>query len=342
MKGDLYAFGTYRGHGAAAWVKDGALHDLVLNPPVDTMAPGTILRAKAGRPMKGLGGMMLDGPEGALFLRKAGDLAPGQSVLVQVLSHAEPGKAPPVTRRLTLKSRYAIATPDAPGLNISKAIRDEDERLRLREIAEPLHADAGPGLILRSSAEGADDQAVAGDIARMLELANRIAADTDGPPERLLDPPSAAETAWRDWPAPDAEDASESAFRDNGIDDLIDAALASRHDLTGGGFLTIEATRALVAVDINTGGDTSPAAGLKTTLAALRELPRLLRIRGLGGMILIDPAAVAKKDRKQLERGLRPILKSDPIETQFAGWSTLGLIELQRRRERLPVTEILR
>lgn len=342
MKGDLYIFGEYRGHGAAAWVKGGVLHDLLLDPPAGVAAPGTVFRAVAGRPMKGLGGMMLEGPEGTLFLRRSEDLAPGQSVLVQVLSHAEPGKAPPVTRKLTFKSRYAIATPGAPGLNISKAIRDEEERARLKEIAAGLHVPDGPGLILRSAAEGADADGIGADISEMLELALAVSADAKGPPERLLDPPDAAQMAWREWPAPESEDRSEHAITRHGIDEMIEAAMSPRSDLRGGGFITVESTRALVAVDVNTGGDTSPAAGLKTTLAALKELPRLLRIKGLGGMILIDPAPVAKKDRKQVERGLRPILKADPVETQFVGWSSLGLIELQRRRERLPLMEVLR
>ncbi len=106
--------------------------------------------------------------------------------------------------------------------------------------------------------------------------------------------------------------------------------------------MMIEPTRALVAVDINTGGDTSPAAGLKANLSALRDLPRQLRLRGLGGQILIDPAPAPKKDRRQMEQVLRAALRQDATETVIAGWTQLGLMELQRKRDRVPLTEVLR
>ena len=111
--------------------------------------------------------------------------------------------------------------------------------------------------------------------------------------------------------------------------------------LPGGYSMVIEPTTALVAVDINTGGDTSPAAGLKANLAALRDLPRQLRLRGLGGQIVVDPAPVPKKDRRQLEQVLRAGLKREAAESVLAGWTTLGLMEIQRKRDRLPLKEIL-
>ena len=99
--------------------------------------------------------------------------------------------------------------------------------------------------------------------------------------------------------------------------------------------------RPLVAVDVNTGGDTSPAAGLKANLAAVKDLPRQLRLRGLGGQIVIDPAPTAKKDRRQIESALRSALKRDSVETVFVGWTPLGHIELQRKRDRLSLSEVL-
>ena len=341
MKGDLYLFDDYRGRGVAAWVRDGRLHDLLVDPPAARVMPGTVFRARATRPMKGMGGALLDGPEGPLFLRKADDLAPGTSVVVQVLSIAEPGKAPPVTRRLTFKGRFAIATPGAPGLNISKSIRDEEERLRLREIADPVHDAGGPGLILRSEAEGADEDAIAAEARALLDLARTVSADTEGAPERLLDPPDARTLALRDWPAPDSTDDRAGALADHGALDLIDATLAPEQPLPGGGRMTIEPTRALVAVDIDTGTDTSPAAGLKATLAAARDLPRVLRLKGLGGQIVIDPAPLAKKDRRQVEQALTRAFRDGGIETALLGWTPGGLIELQRKRERLPLSEAL-
>jgi Rne/Rng family ribonuclease len=107
--------------------------------------------------------------------------------------------------------------------------------------------------------------------------------------------------------------------------------------LAGGAEAFIEPTRALVAIDVNTGGDTSPAAGLKANLALVRELPRQLRCRGLGGQITIDFAPCSRKDRRYLEQQLKAALRADPVETALAGWTPLGHFELQRKRERLPL-----
>ena len=139
---------------AAALMVDGKLDDLLIDS--DAPRPGTIYRAIADRPVKGQGGMFLKTPDGSAFLRQIKGLAPGQPILVQVTGYAEPGKAIPVTAKLLFKSRYAIVTPDAPGLNISRSIRDEDERDRLLEIAHDAAGEAGHGLILRSSCAGAD------------------------------------------------------------------------------------------------------------------------------------------------------------------------------------------
>ena len=103
----------------------------------------------------------------------------------------------------------------------------------------------------------------------------------------------------------------------------------------------IEATRALVAVDVNTGGDFSFAAGLKANLAAARDLPRQLRLRGLGGQVVIDFAPVGKKDRLSIEQVLTRALRADAIDTNIVGWTPLGHLELQRKRERLPLAVAL-
>jgi len=283
-------------------------------------------------------------PGGTAFLRQAKGLAPGQALLVQVTGYAEPGKAVPVTTRLLFKSRYAILTPGAPGLNISRAIRDDDERDRLLEIAHEEMADApeGRGLILRSACAGADAEAVAEDVAAMRDLAEAVLADATGGPELLLDAPDAHTLAWRDWaePAPDEVIDREGAFADLGVLDAIDA-LAGAQPLPGGAFAYVEPTRALVAVDVNTGPDTSPAAGLKANIAAARDLPRQLRLRGLGGQITVDFAPMPRKDRRQLEQVLRAAFKADPVETILAGWTPLGHYELQRKRERRPLSESL-
>jgi Rne/Rng family ribonuclease len=104
--------------------------------------------------------------------------------------------------------------------------------------------------------------------------------------------------------------------------------------------MMVEPTRALVAVDVNSGADTSPAAGLKANIAAARDLPRQLRLRGLGGQVVVDFVPMPKKDRSALEQALRAALKGEAAETSLVGWTQLGLFELVRKRDRHPLSEV--
>ena len=343
MKGRAVVLDEIRGQQAAALLVDGQLQDLLVDPASDTPMPGGIYRAIADRPMKGQGGIFVKLPHGSGFLRQISGIAPGQRLIVQVTGPAEDGKATPITARLLFKSRFAIITPGAPGLNISRRIRDEDMRTALDAIArtQMAGADEALGLILRSACWDAEADAVAEDITAMRALAEAVLADLDGGPELLVDGAGAHETAFRDWldPAPDAVETDDNAFADHGVLDLIDALLTPRVDL-GEGHMMVEPTRALVAVDVNTGADTSPAAALKVNIAAARDLPRQLRLRGLGGQVVVDFAPMPKRERAILDQVLRAAFKAEG-EVNLAGWTTLGLYELTRKRDRLPLAQVL-
>lgn len=341
MKGSMVALDEIAGRKAAARLLDGKLDDLLIDPDDDAPRPGAILRAICDRPVKGQGGMFVKLPGGSGFLRGAKGLKPGQPVLVQVTGWAEPGKATPLTDRVLFKSRYGIITPDAPGINISRRIRDEEARVRLLEIAHEVMGEPGrTGLILRSEAAAGDDDALAEDIAAMRDLAAAVMGDVDGRrPELLVDGPDAHELAWRDWPEPDLLADTPGSFATHGIDEMIATLRGPRVALAGGAHGYIEQTRALVAVDVNTGGDGSPAAGLKANIALARDLPRQLRLRGLGGQVVVDFAPMPKKDRRQVESVLKAAFRADPVDTALAGWTPLGNFELQRKRERLPLAD---
>ena len=339
MKGRLIALDHVAGREAAALMVDGVVEDLFL--ATDLPAPGTIYRAIVERPMKGQGGMFLRTPDGTAFVRQVKGLSPGQTLLVQVTGFAEPGKAIPVTAKVLFKSRYAIVTPDAPGLNVSRQIKDEDRRDTLLEMAHEI-MDGGPyGLILRSSCRDADEDEISEDISAMVTLAEQVMGDANGAEDKLLDGDGPHLLAWREWTEPAQVDAGDGSFETHGVLDVLDGLAVMDVPLGGQASIAVEPTRALVAVDVNTGGDTSPAAGLKANLAAVKELPRQLRLRGLGGQIVIDLAPTAKKDRRQIESALRSALKRDSVETVFVGWTPLGHIELQRKRDRLPIAEVL-
>lgn len=340
MKGRTIVLDHLNGREAAALLVDGKLDDLLIDEE-GAPRPGAIFRAICDRPLKGQGGMMMRLPDGMTgFLRQGKGLRPGQPLLVQVTGYAEGGKAVPVTERVLFKSRYAIVTPGAPGLNISRRIDDEDERNRLLEIAHSV-IEGDLGLILRSSCEGAAADEIAEDIVAMAELAEAIQEDAIGTdPEALTEGDGPHAVAWREWVIPAAVETAEGSFAALGVLDQIAALGASLVPL-GEGTMYVEPTRALVAVDVNTGGDTSPAAALKANLAAARALPRALRLRGLGGQITVDFAPMSKAHRKQVEQSLRASFRNDGIETSLVGWTPMGLFELQRKRERLPLAALV-
>lgn len=344
MKGSTIALDHIGARQAAARMVDGVLEDILIDPPDWVIPPETLFRGKLGRPMKGMGGAFVDLPGGQSgFLRQTKGVRPGDPVLVQVTGLAEQGKAVPVTTRLLFKSRYAIVTPDAPGLNISRQIEGDDLRADLDALARDCMDGAGErlGLILRSACLDADEAKIADDIFQMRSLAEQVLSDRSGTPELLVAAPSAHELAWRDWDDPDTLDDQPGSFARHGVDDALDKLTRTEVALPQGASMVIEPTRALVAVDINTGNDTSPAAGLKANIAAIRALPRELRLRGLGGQVVIDLAPYPKREKQVLEQVLNAAFKCDGRDTVLAGFTPLGNYELTRKRDRVALSVLL-
>ncbi len=346
MKGNTIILDHIGARETAALMVDGQLHDLVVD--ADAPRPGTVYRAIADKPVKGQGGMFLKTPDGSAFLRQVKGLAPGQALLVQVSGYAEPGKAIPVTQKLLFKSRYAIVTPDAPGLNISRTIRDDDTRDMLLEIAHHALSEEGvaeqrvqgAGLILRSCCADAAPEAIVEDIQAMMSLANTVLTDDGTEAEVLCEGDGPHVLAWRDWTDPADVTTEPGGLEAHGVLEVIEAAQGAQVPL-GSGAMFVEPTRALVAVDVNTGADASLAGGLKANLAAARALPTALRLRGLGGQIVLDLAPMPKKDRRQFETSLRAAFRADTIDTALVGWTPLGHYELQRKRARVPLVDLL-
>ena len=125
---------------------------------------------------------------------------------------------------------------------------------------------------------------------------------------------------------------------DSGVEDAVDQLLSPRVALPMGASASIEPTRALVAVDVNTGRDTSPAASLKANVALARELPRQLRLRGLGGQVVVDFAPVPKRDRGTMDQVLKAAFRADGATLN--GWTGMGLYEISRKRDRIPLARL--
>jgi len=326
------------GRMAAALMVNGVLQDLLLDAQEDAgPQPGAIYRAKIGRPVKGLGGVFVELGGGQTgFLREAKGLSPGSTHLVQVSTFAEGAKAAPVSRNLVFKGRSGLVTPGRPGRNISRAITDEDTRDALATLSKSLDLPEGFGLILRSVSAHLDPDEIVDELDDLIALAQAVTQDVEGPQALLVDAPDAASLAWREWADPLPDHIEEGGLDTLGVWEAWERSLGAV-PLPSGGSIVVEPTTAFVAVDINSQGDTSPAAGLKATLEGMRELPRLLRLRGLGGQIVIDPAPFPKRDRPKIETALRQALRRCPVETTLVGWTPLGHLELTRKRERVPI-----
>jgi ribonuclease G len=343
MQGRVVILGALSGREAAALMVDGQLEDLLIDAS-DTvaLAPLAICRGVVDRQMKGQGGVFVRLPDGAKgFLREVKGLRPGQTVICQITGGAEAGKAYPVSLRLLFKSRYCIVTPGAPGRNISRRIRDEEIREELSALADAAMEGSEMGLIVRSACEAAETAEISEDIIAMRALAEAVTQDLEGGPELLVDAPAPHEAAWREWADPVPDEVVTGDMEEHGVLEAVEALCQPRVELSGGGHMMIEPTRALIAIDVNTGNDTSPAAALKANIAAARDLPRQLRLRGLGGQLVIDFAPMPKKDRAILEQQLRGAFKGEAAETSLAGWTPLGNYELQRKRDRIALSTLM-
>jgi ribonuclease G len=242
-----------------------------------------------------------------------------------------------------------------------------EDAARVRRVLE---AHRTGGTILRSAARGQPAERIARDLD--LAVAARLHAE-----EALADParplgivaeaPAPADYALREWgdrigrivvgpggfealPAGEERRLSPLAARIDrmpdpfdqfGVWDEIDRMRHSRVELPSGGSMAVEATRAMVTVDVNTGAEFSPGAAVTANVEAARELPRRLRLRGLGGQVAIDWAPLKKTERRRVEDTLKSAFRRDPVETTLAGWTPLGHFELQRKRERRPIAELL-
>ncbi len=340
MKGRVLALGKRAGRAFAALLEDGRLEALAL--ATAALAPEAIVRGRLDRPVKGLGGAFVTLPEGERgFLKDIRGLAPGTPVLAQVTGWPDKGKAWPLTRRLMLKGRFAILTPGAPGVNLARTIQNAERRSALAALAEGALKGADPnlGLIIRSAAAEALPEAVLAEIASLRQAAEALAQAGEGPPALLRPAPKPTDIALRDWATAEVVLEDPSALDQIGVFEALEALLQPSVALPDGAQMTLEVTRALVAVDVDTGADTSPASALKANIAAARELPRQLRLRGLGGQVVIDFASVAFRDRPILEQVLEKAFRPEADLVVLAGWSKLGLFEMTRKRDRVPLAE---
>jgi ribonuclease E len=294
-------------------------------------------------------------------------LSEGDEILVQVVKDAMGAKGARLTGQPSLPGRYLVLVPDSDAQGISRRLPD-DERQRLREVISKVKP-KGFGVIVRTAALHASDEEIAADIGRLHKAWEQIVTDSEGAgaprlvyaepamlirvirehftgdfKRMLIDEPGALEqvNAYLRSTAPDLV-AKVSMYQDEmalferyHVEDQLRKALDRRVYLPSGGHLVIDRTEALTVIDVNTGkfvGSSSlEETVLQNNLEAAEEIGRQLRLRDIGGIIVIDFIDMeTEKNQQQVLRRLRETLARDRTRTQVFEVSHLGLVEMTRK-----------
>ncbi len=294
-------------------------------------------------------------------------LQTGQTVLVQVTKDPMGSKGARLTTEVSLAGRYLVLVPKGSGYGISRRL-DDVERQRLREIARRIRPE-GFGVIVRTVAEGVEEEELARDVGRLTRLWQEIEdrAAKGSPPleiyvepdlvirvvrdlfsrsyDRLVIEDASTHERVRNYLDAVAPDLAEKVVLHDGVETLFDAlnvtdqmrkALERKVWLPSGGYIVIDRAEALTVIDVNTGrfvGKTSlEDTVVKTNLEAAAEVVRQLRLRDIGGIIIIDFIdMLLLRNREQVLKEFQRELESDKTKTQVIGISPLGLVEMTRK-----------
>jgi ribonuclease E len=304
-------------------------------------------------------------------------LRKGQELIVQVYKEESTTKGAYLSTYISLPGRRLVLLPNQSHLGVSRKIEKEEERQRLKELAHKLGLPPEMGLIIRTAGETSKNQDLAKDLKYLLKLwenLNQRAADQTAPCLLHRDLDLITRTV-RDYFSPDITtimvDNKEvyqtlrtfilemaprhvqalKLYKDSlpiftryQLEDQIDRIYSERVPLKSGGSIVINPTEALVSIDVNSGRCTSGKeledTALKTNLEAADEVARQLRLRDLGGLIVIDFIDLKdKKHQKEVEQALKQSLKKDKARVTVGHLSKFGLMELSRQRLR-PTAEV--
>ncbi|QMV43814.1 Rne/Rng family ribonuclease [Cohnella cholangitidis] len=298
-------------------------------------------------------------------------LKPGDELLVQVMKEPLGGKGARVTTHFSIPGRWLVYMPDADYVGISKKIELETERARLKSLAETMRRN-GEGVILRTNAEGESQESLAEDLEALRRAWRNIvnrSREANAPSELHRDS-GLVERMVRDVITPDTEqliiddrislqaakdylrqtapalegkvhlyEEAKPLFDKYGIKEQLDKAFQPRIWLPSGGYLVWEQTEALTVIDVNTGKYTGSIdleeTVFQTNKEAADEVARLLRLRDVGGIIIIDFIDMETDEhRHQIVQQLELRIKRDRTKCQVVGWTKLGLMEMTRKKAR--------
>ena len=304
-------------------------------------------------------------------------LKPKQKLIVQVVKEPTGHKGPRVTTEISLPGRFLVLMPYEPGVSVSKKIENSKERARLKAIMN-LIKPVGVGVIIRTEAEGQTEADIQEDLEILLEKWNNIitSAETLTPPNLIYRDQDLLYRVIREACTDDVKEiVVDTAFALNRVQNLlqnwhmnkniqvtlykgteplliatdihkeIKAALNVKVNMPSGGYLFIQQTEALTVIDVNSGKFTSSATQdetiLKTNIEAVHEIARQLRLRNIGGMVIIDFIdMISRADKLAIMEELEIALEPDKAKPQVGQLSDLGLVELTRHRQGQSLSEI--
>ncbi len=312
----------------------------------------------------------------AYALRKSHLLKKGQPILVQVIKEPLGRKGARVTTRITLPGRFLVLMPFMENkIGISRKIQNPKERRRLRNIIKALLPN-GYGVIVRTAAEGKDTKTLRGELEHLLATWEKIerAIPNEKPPALLYKDIGVTSSVMRDlltkdvekvvvdskglyreivayarWAAPEIVDKIEldetkDIFEKYGINKEIENSLSRKIYLRGGAYILIEQTEAMTVIDVNTGRyaprQNQEQVSLRINLDAAKEIVRQLRLRDIGGLIVVDFIDMEdEKSKKRLFDELRKEFKKDRAKVTVLPMTEFGLIQITRQRVRPSVFE---
>jgi ribonuclease G len=298
-------------------------------------------------------------------------LKPGQEILVQIAKEPIAKKGARITSHIALPGRFLVFMPTVSHVGVSRKIASDEERQRLKRVLVSEKDEASGGFIVRTAADGASEEELRADLRFLINLWNDIKqrADSSKPPALIYHDLNLIERILRDqvsdnfshiWVDSEADyerivrflnrfspelvrrvklyTKEVPLFEHFGIQDEISKALRSKVWLKSGGSIVINQTEALVAIDINTGKYVGKTARLedtilKTNLDAIPEIVRQVRLRDLGGIIVIDFIDMdERKNRARVLAALEEALKQDRAPTKVLQFNDFGLVAITRKR----------
>ena len=295
----------------------------------------------------------------------------GAEIIVQVTKGPISTKGPRVTANLSIPGRYLVMMPGTKIRGVSKKIGDANERKRLKKILDRLPLPENVGLVVRTVGQGASARAFARDLRGLVSVWNEMQGNVKNlrTPCCIFQEPDLCERVLRDWLTEDVDaivvddatryeemrelagrisrrakskirrfDGNVGVFEHYGLERQLHDAFARQVPLKSGGYLVIDETEALIAVDVNTGhykGNGSQEDAIReVNLEAVEEVARQLRLRNIGGLVVLDLIDMkSRKHQREVCRALKEALRRDRARTNVLDISELGLLEMSRQRQ---------